>query len=52
MRKVVVPDARCNPMMTETELTDTSAATSARRGAVGTTIVNRTTQTATQDNPR
>ena len=34
------------------ELTDTSAATSARRGAVGTTIVNRTTQTATQDNPR
>ena len=41
-----------SPMTTGTELTDASAANTARRGDVGTTTVNSTTQTATQDSPR
>ena len=38
--------------MTGTELTEASAASSARRGEVGTTTVNSTTQTATHESPR
>jgi hypothetical protein len=49
---VVVPDAIISPMMTGTELTDVRAASTARRGGVGTTTVNSTTQTATQESPR
>ena len=41
-----------SPMMTGTELTEASAASTARRGEVGTTTVNSTTQTATQESPR
>ena len=41
-----------SPMMTGTELTDARAASSARRGRVGTTTVNSTTHTATQDRPK
>ena len=40
------------PITTGIELTDASAVSSARRGVVGTTTVNNTTQTATQDKPR
>ena len=38
--------------MTGTELTDARAVSTARRGVVGTTTVNSTTQTATQESPR
>lgn len=40
-----------SPMTTGTELTEASAAATARRGVVGTTTVNNTTQTATHDSP-
>ena len=47
----VAPVAITSPMTTGTELTDARAASSARRGEVGTTTVNSTTQTATQERP-
>jgi hypothetical protein len=40
------------PTTTATELSEARAASSARRGEVGTTIVNSTTHTATQERPR
>ena len=39
-------------MMTGTALTEARAASSARRGEVGTTTVKSRTQTATQERPR
>ena len=45
---VVIP----TPIITGTELTEASAATSARRGRVGTTTVKQRTQTETHDRPR
>jgi hypothetical protein len=50
-RAVVEPVPSTSPMTTGTELTDASAASSARRGVVGTTTVNNTTHTATQERP-
>jgi hypothetical protein len=49
---VVTPDDIRSPMTTGTALTEASAAPSARRGAVGTTTVNNTTQIATHERPR
>lgn len=40
-----------SPTTTGTALTEARAAISARRGGVGTTTVNSTTQTATQESP-
>jgi hypothetical protein len=48
---VVTPVAIMNPMITGTELTEARAASTARRGEVGTTTVNRTVHTATQERP-
>ena len=46
-----MPDAIMSPMTPGTALTDARAANTARRGEVGTTTVNSTTQTATQESP-
>ena len=45
------PYAIMSPTITGTELTVASAATSARRGRVGTTTVNSTVHTATHESP-
>ena len=47
----MAPDAIMNPMTTGTELTEASAASTARRGEVGTTTVTSRTHTATQESP-
>src|SRR2546422_338088 len=45
-------DVIASATMTGTELTDASAATTARRGGVGTTTVKSKVHTATHDSPR
>ena len=52
LERDVAPMAISSADDDETELTEASAARSARRGEVGTTMVNSTTQTATQESPR
>ena len=47
----MAPDTIMSRMITGTALTEASAASRARRGAVGKTTVNSTTHTATQDSP-